>query len=69
MLAIKVFSEAIRYLKGVCFSKCGEQTSSLMESDVQWVLTVPSIWEEGAKSFMKKAAHQVRMGNIIANNV
>ena len=30
----------------------------LQAEDVQWVLTVPAIWKDGAKGFMRKAAHR-----------
>lgn len=28
--------------------------------NIRWVITVPAIWEEPAKQFMREAAHDVR---------
>lgn len=38
-----------------------EQCPSLLEEDsVRWVLTVPAIWKQPAKQFMREAAYLVR---------
>lgn len=38
-----------------------EQCPSLLEKDtVRWVLTVPAIWKQPAKQFMREAAYLVR---------
>lgn len=29
------------------------------EKSIRWVLTVPAIWDENAKQFMREAAHKV----------
>ena len=61
MPALKVFSESIKYLRGHLenhlHSKqgiCGFQVS-----EVDWVLTVPAIWTDPAKQFMREAANLV----------
>lgn len=69
MSALKVFSEAIRYLKEQldkelekCFVEDHEGKSTQQESwadHVRWVLTVPAIWSNEAKQFMRMAAVQV----------
>ncbi|XP_069130997.1 heat shock 70 kDa protein 12B-like [Argopecten irradians] len=57
MLASTVFSLAIRGLKEHCLEtlkkKEGVDLSSL---DTVWVLTVPAIWRDSAKQFMREAA-------------
>ena len=30
-------------------------------TDVRWVITVPAIWKDSAKKFMRQAAEQVRI--------
>ena len=30
-------------------------------SDIRWVLTVPAIWNDESKSFMREAAYRVRI--------
>jgi hypothetical protein len=31
----------------------------VVETDIHWVLTVPAIWKDNAKQFMREAAQQV----------
>lgn len=69
MSALKVFSEAIRYLKEQLDEelekrlvvKDHEGKSMQQDSwadDVRWVLTIPAIWSNEAKQFMRMAAEQ-----------
>ncbi|XP_076142902.1 heat shock 70 kDa protein 12A-like [Alosa pseudoharengus] len=60
MAAVKVFAESLRYLKDHALSKIQNYSEAvkLQESDVTWVLTVPAIWSNAAKEFMRKAAIQ-----------
>ena len=30
------------------------------EKSIRWILTVPAIWDENAKQFMREAAHKVK---------
>lgn len=60
MSALIVFSECIRYLKDHCVSLIAEKKVSLTENDTHWVLTVPAIWDEPAKQFMREAAVVVK---------
>ncbi|KAK3600520.1 hypothetical protein CHS0354_028720 [Potamilus streckersoni] len=56
--AIKVFTAAIRYLKDDLLNegRQGIKDGDLKESDVDWVITVPAIWDDPAKQFMREAA-------------
>ena len=36
--------------------------SEFENSDVRWVITVPAIWKQPAKQFMRQAAYQVSAG-------
>jgi len=39
--------------------------TGIKEGDVLWVLTVPAIWDDAAKVFMKEAAKQVGLVTTI----
>ncbi|KAL2081066.1 hypothetical protein ACEWY4_022919 [Coilia grayii] len=58
MSAIKVFSESLKYLKNHALRKIENfsQGTKLQDSDITWVLTVPAIWTNAAKQFMRDAA-------------
>jgi isopropylmalate/homocitrate/citramalate synthase len=58
MNAMKVFSESIKYLKDHFVEKI-ESVKHVVETDIHWVLTVPAIWKDNAKQFMREAAQQV----------
>lgn len=59
MKALKVFSSAIGYLKDRLLSQCQSQITGIEESDILWVLTVPAIWNDKARQFMREAAEMV----------
>ncbi|KAK3100237.1 hypothetical protein FSP39_016813 [Pinctada imbricata] len=60
MKAVDVFSKTIGYLKNHMIQRIKESDSQLhMDSDdIHWVLTVPAIWSDKAKYFMRKAAEK-----------
>ncbi|XP_039901254.1 heat shock 70 kDa protein 12A-like [Simochromis diagramma] len=60
MKALKVFTEALRYLKDDALRTITESTEGrkFTASDFTWVLTVPAIWDPSAKQFMREAATQ-----------
>ena len=59
--AITVFSLAIRCLKDDLISECKQQIvdGNISNNDIHWVITVPAIWNEAAKQFMREAADKV----------
>lgn len=60
MLAIDVFGESIRYLKEHALEQLARTgTAGISDRDIQWVLTVPAIWDDSAKQFMRLAAEKV----------
>ena len=59
MNAMKVFSESIKYLKDHFVETTESRMTNLVETDIYWVLTVPAIWKDNAKQFMREAAQQV----------
>ena len=58
--AITVFSLAIGFLKNHLLESLNRKDSSLTMEDIHWVLTVPAIWNDMAKQFMRKSAVAVR---------
>jgi hypothetical protein len=59
MDAMKVFTASIKYLKDHLISYCANQQTGLKEEEIHWVLTVPAIWSDPAKKFMREAAEEV----------
>lgn len=60
MLAVDVFAKVIWYLKQHLINRVKSLDSriQLAPEDVQWVVTVPAIWDDKAKFFMRKAAEK-----------
>nr|XP_022286221.1 heat shock 70 kDa protein 12A-like isoform X3 [Crassostrea virginica]XP_022286222.1 heat shock 70 kDa protein 12A-like isoform X3 [Crassostrea virginica] len=59
MKALDVFSICIMHLKENLLTKMNKRFAvDVSEKDVQYVLTVPGIWGNAAKMFMRKAAAQ-----------
>ncbi|XP_045170338.2 heat shock 70 kDa protein 12B-like [Mercenaria mercenaria] len=61
MPAMTIFSMSIRYLKDHLIEAVTSQTSGVEETDLQYVLTVPAIWNDNAKQFMREAAVEAGM--------
>jgi len=59
MPAMTIFSMAIRYLKDTFLETIMKQMDGFEEDMVHWVLTVPAIWDDVAKQFMREAAKSV----------
>ncbi|XP_063415310.1 heat shock 70 kDa protein 12B-like [Mytilus trossulus] len=58
MPALEIFSMVIRYLKGHLLETLETRGTGLDNNDIHWVLTVPAIWTEPAKQFMREAAEK-----------
>lgn len=58
MKAIDVFSAAINFLRGHLLDTLEKRATGVRETDIQWVLTVPAIWDDAAKQFMRVAAEK-----------
>lgn len=61
--AILIFSAALKYLADklvkFMFNTMYFQKDTISTDNIQWVLTVPAIWKQGARHFMRKAAYKV----------
>lgn len=58
MPALVVFSESIKYLKQSLFEKV-KHGLEIGLANIRWVITVPNIWSNTAKAFMRTAAIKV----------
>lgn len=61
MSALIVFAESIRFLKDHFLTSNQVSGFNFENKDVHYVLTIPAIWEDRAKQFMRKAAEQVNV--------
>ncbi|XP_052002685.1 heat shock 70 kDa protein 12B-like [Xyrauchen texanus] len=56
--AIEVFAHALRFFREHALKEVKDQSSSVLESnEVRWVITVPAVWRQPAKQFMREAAY------------
>ena len=65
MDAVEVFGACIRFLSDHLYDRVKQSIPESKKEDIRYVLTVPAIWNEGAKLFMKEAAKKV----IIEENI
>ncbi|XP_061167776.1 heat shock 70 kDa protein 12B-like [Saccostrea echinata] len=68
--ALLVVTETIKYIKSHAQQRLILQEPRIKDKEVQWVLTVPSIWDTEAKNLMKTAANKAGIPNsnlIIVN--
>ncbi|CAG2206693.1 unnamed protein product [Mytilus edulis] len=58
MSAMKVFAESIKFLKNHMMGELAKKDlqTAFKPDEIQWVLTVPAIWSDAAKQFMRESA-------------
>lgn len=56
MAAMIVFTESLKYLIQSLLGDARNQQTDIKLQDIKWILTVPAIWSDPAKAFMRKAA-------------
>ena len=56
MPAIDVFSIVVGHLKEKLLVEIKIQNNAITDDDILYVLTVPAIWSDAAKQFMREAA-------------
>ena len=56
MPAITIFSMAINYMREHMMNLIKTRIPEIRQSDVIFVITVPAIWNDSSKQFMRKAA-------------
>ncbi|XP_052816866.1 heat shock 70 kDa protein 12B-like [Mya arenaria] len=63
MPAMKIFAMSIRYLRDHLVDALHKQVDAIQESDILYVITVPAIWNDAAKRFMREAALEAGLDN------
>lgn len=58
---MKVISESLRYISEKAIEKLTEQVGKVISTKIRWVLTVPALWSEEHKHFMRRAAVEARI--------
>ena len=67
MPLIIVISETLKYISNCALNKLSEQVGETLHKEkIRWILTVPALWNEEHKLFMRKAA--VKAGIINEEN-
>jgi hypothetical protein len=59
MSALLIISLSINFLRESLVRVLCNRINGFREDDISWVLTVPAIWSDAAKQFMKEAAVKV----------
>jgi molecular chaperone DnaK (HSP70) len=59
MPAMTIFTMSIKYLKQHFTEALNKQKTGIVDEDIQYVITVPAIWKDNAKQFMREAAENV----------
>nr|XP_022296996.1 heat shock 70 kDa protein 12A-like [Crassostrea virginica]XP_022296997.1 heat shock 70 kDa protein 12A-like [Crassostrea virginica] len=54
--ALIVFCESLKFLKQSLLEEAKKQQTDIGVDDIKWILTVPAIWSDPAKAFMRRAA-------------
>lgn len=62
MIAMDIFSISIKYLKDTMLTAMNIRLADgeILEKDIDFVITVPAIWGDEAKLFMREAAIKVK---------
>ncbi|XP_052816550.1 heat shock 70 kDa protein 12A-like isoform X2 [Mya arenaria] len=63
MSAMTIFEMSIRYLRDHLINALTRHVGEIKESDILYVITVPAIWNDAAKEFMRKAALRAGLDN------
>ena len=58
---LKVIRETLKYLKEELVKHARDTVCGLTDRDFLFVLTVPAIWSDSAKGFMRTSAEQVSL--------
>ena len=55
-----VFSQAIQFLRKHMLDELEQRNTGVPEEYITWVITVPAIWNDACKQFMRESAEAVR---------
>lgn len=62
-----VFSYAIGYLRKHVIDQLEHRNTGVPEEYITWVITVPAIWDDACKQFMKQSAQKVCIEHATLN--
>ena len=62
-----VISETLKFIASKALNKLKEQVGKVVPTKIRWVLTVPALWSEEHKQFMRKAAVQAGIVDSLNN--
>ena len=68
LMAIEVFGLSIQALTSHMQKLLDKEGTIVKPHEIKWVLTVPAIWPDSAKQFMRKSAekvYRIQQQNII----
>ena len=51
-----ILKETLKFIASKALEKLKEQVGKVVPAKIRWVLTVPALWSEEHKVFMRKAA-------------
>lgn len=57
--AVSVFAHSITYIKEELWKQLSKTGFEVDKKEIQWVITIPAIWNPRSKQFMRMAAEQV----------
>ena len=57
--AVDVFTLSMKALVDHLMKMLTKQGTNVLNNEVQWILTVPAIWTDTAKQFMRTSAEKV----------
>lgn len=64
MPALLVFAQSLRYFKNHALNQLSDQCGiQIVDEDVRWVVTVPALWRQKAKQFMRMASYQAGLAS------
>ena len=58
--ALTVFAHSIRFIKNDLQKQLTKTGYDIDDVEIQWVITIPAIWNPRSKQFMRVAAHKVQ---------
>jgi len=68
--AVQVFAHSLRFFKEHALQELSDQSATefpnlpmIINDDIRWVITVPAIWRQPAKQFMREAAYLAGMAS------
>lgn len=63
--AMTLFTLMFSHLKSAFVKQLDEATKGVPDDWIRWVITVPAIWDDSAKQFIREAAEKVVSSSIV----